>query len=190
VGIDYSNDKWKVKGLWSVQSHNSELTLTHKCCSRWLFGSNLLFNWEKKRFTGYHGGIVWEPSDKCLVGLKHESSKKEKDTDVGKGDEVYQWGKFGLFFFHAPSAINTVGSEFTYNWADKKLEAKLGLTHKFDDNNTGKIKVNHEGKVDALLKHKCCESVTAVAVTSINVKDFANQKGKNLPLGVSFDLKL
>lgn len=100
-------------------------------------------------------------------------------------------GKFFLYYFHKASLANTVGSEFTLDWQKKVVEAKLGLAHKFDDNTTGKVKVNNNGQVDALLKHKLSEVVTGVIVTSVNVKDFAHGSSKSpLPLGLSFDLKL
>jgi hypothetical protein len=67
----------------------------------------------------------------------------------------------------------------------------LGLNHKFDDNTSGKVKVNNQGQVDALIKHKLSEVVTGVVVTSINVNDFTNGSAKSpLPLGFAFDLKL
>jgi len=64
------------------------------------------------------------------------------------------------------------------------------LTHKFDDNTSGKVKVNHNGVVDGVLKHKLSEKVTAAFVTSLDVHDVSNQKAKPFPVGISFDLKL
>lgn len=113
----------------------NETTLTYKHNARWLFGFNFLFDAKKNKFPSYHGGVVFEPSDNALVGLKHESINKEK----------HEVGKFFLFYFHKASLANTVGSEFSLDWQKKVVEAKLGLAHKFDDNTSGKVKVNNNG---------------------------------------------
>ena len=74
----------------------------------------------------------------------------------------------------------------------RQAETTTGAAgYKFDDSTTGKIKVNNNGTVDALLKHKLSEVVTTSVVTSVNVKDFTSGKTKSpLPVGISFDLKL
>jgi hypothetical protein len=181
LGLDFANNK--VKAKWQINPRNylSEVTLAYRQNPRWLFGSNFTFDAKKSTFPTYHAGVVFEPSDNALVGLKHESLNKDK----------HELGKFFLFYFHKASLANTVGSEFSFDYQKKVVEAKLGLSHKFDDNTSGKIKVNNNGTVDALLKHKLSEVVTASVVTSVNVKDFANQKSRSpLPLGIAFDLKL
>jgi hypothetical protein len=71
----------------------------------------------------YNVGMVYEPAEKNYIGIKHESLDKDQITA----------GKFFFYFFHAASARNTVGSEFTLNWASKVMEARFGLSHKFDD---------------------------------------------------------
>lgn len=164
LGFDFTNDKSKAK--WQVNPRNylSEFTLSHRHNPRWLLGTNFTFEAKKNTFPTYNAGVVFEPSDNALIGLKHESINKEK----------LEVGKFFLYYFHKASIANTVGSEFTLDWQKKVVEARLGLSHKFDDNTTGKIKVNNNGTVDALLKHKLSEVVTASVVTSVNVKDFSN----------------
>ncbi len=181
VGFDFSNNKTKFK--WQVNPRNylSEFTFAYRHSARWLVGSNLTFDAKKNKFPTYHAGVVFEPSDNALIGVKHESVNKDK----------VELGKFFLYYFHRASLANSVGSEFSFDYQKKLVEAKLGLSHKFDDSTTGKIKVNNNGTVDALLKHKLSEVVTTSVVTSVNVKDFANGKSKSpLPLGISFDLKL
>jgi len=163
------------------KNYLSEFTFAYRHNARWLFGSNFTFDAKKNKFPTYNAGVVFEPSDNALIGLKHESLNKDK----------HELGKFFLYYFHKASIANTIGSEFSFDYQKKVVEAKLGLSHKFDDFTTGKIKANNNGTVDALLKHKVSEVVTASVVTSINVKDFANQKSRSpLPLGFSFDLKL
>jgi hypothetical protein len=144
-------------------NYASEVTFTHRACAKWLVGANLILDAKTQKATAYNFGVVYEPAEKLLVGFKHESAK-----DLPK----YSPGKYFFYFYHQASAVNTVGTEFVLDWQKKVIETKFGLTHKFDDNNTGKVKVNHNGQVDALLKHKFSDVLTAVAVTSFNAKAF------------------
>jgi len=69
------------------------------------------------------------------------------------------------------------------------VEARAGVTHKFSDDVLAKVKVNQEGKVDFAWKFKVCDTTHAIVTSGINVKSFADQKSKPLPVGVSFDIK-
>ena len=180
VGLDFANEDLKYRQLTNVRDFVTELTFVHKACARWLIGGNITVDAKKQLLTTYNAGVVWEPADKILIGLRHESVNKEK----------LALGNFYLHYYHQASAINTVGTEFKLDWEKKAVTAKLGLLHKFDDNTSGKVKFDQTGKIDALLKHKFSDVVTASAVTSINVKDFAAGKSHTLPLGLAFDLKL
>jgi hypothetical protein len=84
-----------------------------------------------------------------------------------------QLGKFFLYFFHNASQFQTVGTEFSLDWQSRATEARLGLTHKFDDKISGKVKVNHAGHLDALLKLKLSETATTVFATSLNLRNVA-----------------
>jgi hypothetical protein len=129
--------------------------------------------------TKYDFGYNWTPAVNSTVGLRHSSTSKDK----------FQLGKFFLFFFHNASSYQTVGTEFSLDWQSRATEARLGLTHKFDDKVSGKVKVNHAGHVDALLKLKLSDTASATFASGFNVRNVAEQKTKTLPLGVSFDLK-
>jgi hypothetical protein len=64
------------------------------------------------------------------------------------------------------------------------------LLHKFNNDTQGKFKINQDGLVDAVLKHKVNESVTVSLATGFNLKGMvAEQKSKSLPIGLAFDLK-
>jgi len=91
-------------------------------------------------------GLLYEPSKDNFIGVRHESVDKEK----------LNIGKLFFYFFNASNAHNTVGSEFSLNWQNKEVQAKFGIAHKFDDagTNTGKVKINNEGQIDAAIKHK------------------------------------
>jgi len=180
VGLDFANEDLKYRQLTNVRDFVTEITVVHKCCSRWLIGGNFILDANKKLVTAYNAGVVWEPADKVLIGVRHESVNKEK----------LAIGNLYLHYYHHASAFNKVGTEFKLDWQKKEVTAKLGLDHKFDDNTSGKVKVDQTGKIDALLKHKFSDVVTASAVTSINVKDFSTGKSRTLPLGLGFDLKL
>lgn len=180
VGLEYNNEKTKFKSVFDWRKYTETVTLSHRQCSRFLLGAHLNFDVKALKATEYHLGAVYEPADKCLVGVKHESTKDAKE---------YQLGKFFFYFFHQASAINTIGTEFSLDYQKKVVEARMGLTHKFDDQNTGKLKVNHAGHIDFLLKHKCCDMLTIAAVSSINAKAIPSGKAGALPLGLSLDIK-
>lgn len=154
----------------------------YKPCNRLLLGSNLVFEpkKEKNQLTKYDFGVNFEPAEKSFIGLKHET--------VANKEEL-AFGKFFLYFYHAASSTNTVGTEFLLNWESKRMEARLGALHKFSDDVSGKIKVNHEGRVDGTLKYKLSEVVTATATTGLCVKNITDAKSGALPLGLQFDLK-
>jgi len=106
LGIDFNNAQTKFKWIFNVSNLNSETTATHKICSRWLLGANFTVDAAKKQFVAYNFGTVWEPADNALVGVKHESTNKDK----------VEIGKIFLYFFHKASAFNSVGSEFMIDW--------------------------------------------------------------------------
>ena len=47
------------------------------------------------------------------------------------------------------------------------------MTHKFDDKVSGKVKVNHLGHLDGLLKFKVSDTTNAVVVSSMNLRNIA-----------------
>lgn len=153
--------------------------ITYQVNSQTQLGTNLVVDLRGQTLTKYDFGLTYEPAANSTVGFKHESTSKDK----------FQLGKFYLFFFHNASAFQTVGTEFSLDWQKNTTEARLGLTHKFDDKVSGKVKVNHVGHVDGLLKLKLSNTATAVFASSLNLRNIAEQKAKSLPLGVSFDLK-
>ena len=70
------------------------------------------------------------------------------------------------------------------------MEARLGFTHKFDDKVQGKVKVNHLGHLNALLKLKLSDTTSAILTSGLNLRSIPEQKSKPLPLGFMFDIKL
>ena len=62
--------------------------------------------------------------------------------------------------------------------------------HVFNQDVTGKFRVNNNGFADAALKLRLSSSVTAVASTGLDLRGISSAKAKQLPVGFSFDLKL
>ena len=68
---------------------------------------------------------------------------------------------------------------------------RLGLSHKFNEDTSAKVKVNDKGYLDAVLKHKINNFVTASVATGACLRSIiAEQKSKQLPIGVAFDIKI
>lgn len=128
----------------------------------------------------YDFGFTWEPSQNVFVGLKHESLSKEK----------LQLGKFLLYFQHNANFTQQVGSEFALDWQKRILEARLGYLHRLNEDTSAKLKINHHGYVDLLLKHKISSVLSLGLTTGLNLKSvISDRKGSALPVGVSFDFK-
>jgi len=71
------------------------------------------------------------------------------------------------------------------------LDATLGYQHRFNSDSSAKLKVNHHGYLDAVLKHKLSSAATLGVTTGYNLKNaVAEKKGNSLPFGLSLDLKL
>jgi Eukaryotic porin len=99
-------------------------------------------------------------------------------------------GRFFVYFNHAATINQIVGTEFVYDWASKKVAAKVGVSQKFNDSTSGKFKVDQDGRVDAVLKHKYNETVTASLATGFNFSQLVNDsKTKAFPVGLAFDFK-
>lgn len=143
-------------------------------------GWNLVFDPKNTKLTKYDFGATFEPADRLLVGIKHESTNSQK----------VELGRTLLLFFHQASAIQTIGSEFTLDHRTNAVAARFGLIHNFHPDLVGKFKVNHLGYLDAVLKLRLNSSVTAGFVTGLNLKGITDAKSKALPVGLSFDLKL
>ena len=111
----------------------------------------------------YDFGLSWEPAEKSMVGLKHESTSKDSIS----------LGKFFLYFFHNASQHQTVGTEFSLDWQTRAMEARFGLTHKFDDKVSGKVKLNHLGHLDGLMKFKISDTTNAVVTSGMNLRNIA-----------------
>jgi hypothetical protein len=181
VGIDFSNNKAKAR--WNINTRTllAEASATYLARDNLVVGLNLLLDPKTQNLQKYDFGVSWAPADKAFVGLKHESLNKD----------ALEFGKFFLFFQHAATLSQTVGTEFILDWQKRVLDARLGLWHKFNDDTSSKVKVNHHGFLDALIKHRVNGNVTVIATTGFNLRAVvAEQKAKSLPLGLALDLKL
>lgn len=180
LGTEYNSANSKVKLYTNLRSLVTELNLTYLARTNLALGSNLVLNPQAKNLDKYDFGATWSPASGAFVGLKHESVAKD----------TLQIGKLFLFFHHNATLAQTVGTEFTLDWQKRLLEARFGLTHKFNDDSSAKFKVNHHGYLDALLKHRINNNVTAVLTSGFSLKSvIAEQKTKSLPLGLSLDIK-
>lgn len=181
AGFEYVSDKFRNKVLFNLRSHLIEDTWSYGWCSHFAIGGQFNLDPNTTNLEKYDFGFNWVLADKANLGFKHESVNKK----------ALELGKLFLYVNHAASASQTVGSEFALNWATKAIEAKLGVAHKFNGETSGKFKVNQDGHLDAVLKHKINDQITAAFVTGMSLKTIvATQKHKFLPVGLSFDLKI
>ena len=180
-GFEYITDKVRAKLLVNARTQLADLTWSYALCSHYHFGGQLNLDPKTTNLEKYDLGFNWVLGSGANLGIKHESTDKK----------ALNWGRFLLYVNHAASATQTVGSEFALNWQTKAVEAKLGVTNKFNDDTTGKFKVSQDGHLDAVLKHRINSQITAAFVTGVSLKTIvATQKHKFLPIGVSFDLKI
>lgn len=179
IGTEYTTDDAKVKLYTNVRTLVTEFNWTYLARTNFAIGSNFVLN--KQNLEKYDFGATWSPATGAFVGLKHESLAKDK----------FQVGKLLLFFHHNATLAQSVGTEFSLDWQKRVLEARFGLSHKFNDDSSAKFKINHHGFLDAVLKHKINNYITASAVTGFSLKAVvAEQKTKSLPLGIALDIKI
>ena len=139
---------------------------------------NLVADPVNQKVSAFQWGFNWNAAQGANFGIKHEAASP------------LQLGKFWVYINHVASTSQTVGTEFVYDWASKKTAAKVGVTQKINDATSGKFKVDQDGKVDAVLKHKYNDTVTASLATGFNFKGIvAEQKSKAFPVGLAFDFK-
>lgn len=179
-GLEYANSNLKFKLYANLRSFVVEHNLTYLVRPNFSVGYNVLLDPTVQNFDKYDFGFTWEPATGAFVGVKHESTVKDK----------FEFGKFLFYFHHFASQAQTIGTEFSLDWQKKAIEARLGLLHKFDDDTSAKVKVNHVGYVDFLVKRKFSSLLTASFATGFSLQNVvSSQKSKTLPLGVQFDLK-
>ena len=157
-----------------------EHQLTYMINPSLVAGMNLVFDAKNSKVTKYDVGTTWEAANRLFVGLRHETSNKEKMA----------LGKTFLLFFHQASAIQTIGSEFSLDHASQTVGARFGLIHAFSPDFTGKFKVNNNGYLDAVLKLRLNDRVTVGFASGLDLKGIPEAKSRALPVGLSFDLKL
>jgi len=96
-----------------------------------------------------------------------------------------------LNLHHVVSSNQTVATEIVLNNDSKTVDFRLGLNQKLNDDTSAKLKVNHNGYVDVLLKHKLNNVLTLGLVSGVNLKRIVSEhKSSALPLGLSLDFKL
>jgi hypothetical protein len=166
--------------LTNTRSFNTEGTLTY-LWKKYVFGANLIVDAKASALSSFDFGWNWTPVAGANFGIKHS----------GPAAKPLSLGRFWVYFNHAASATQTVGTEFSYDWAHKdSLAAKLGVSQKFNDATSGKFKVDNQGQVDAVLKHKYNETVTASLATGFSFRGIvASGKSKAFPVGLAFDFK-
>lgn len=70
------------------------------------------------------------------------------------------------------------------------MNARFGYAQRFNDDTAGKFRVNQAGFIDLSLKHRVSSVLTLGLVSGFNLKSaVVDQKGKNLPFGLSLDFK-
>jgi Eukaryotic porin len=179
VGVEYNNAAAKAKVLTNVRSLLSEANVTY-LYKNYLFGGNFNVDLRGQKILSNELGLTWSPATGSRFGLLHKGADKKP----------LELGKFWLYFNHAATSSQVVGTEFAYDWSTKAVAAKLGYSHKFNDSTSGKFKIDHDAKVDAILKHQYNNTVTVSLATGFSLRTIVeSQKSKAFPVGLAFDLK-
>jgi hypothetical protein len=106
LGVEHQTADSKFKLLANVRSLLLDAQLTYRVQPSAVVGFNLIVDPNTQVLTKYDFGVAFEPSNRLLVGLKHESTNNKK----------VELGKFFLHFFHNASLTQTIGSEFLLDW--------------------------------------------------------------------------
>ncbi len=179
VGVEYNNTTAKAKVLTNVRSLLAEANVTY-LYKNYLFGGNFNVDLRGQKIVSNEVGFTWSPATGSRFGILHRGADK-KPLDIGK---------FWLYFNHAATSSQVVGTEFAYDWSSKAVAAKLGYSQKFNDSTSGKFKIDQDAKVDAVLKHQYNSTVTVSLATGFSVRSIVeSQKSKAFPVGLAFDFK-
>lgn len=150
--------------MFDTNSYLADIQYTYLFDPKYLLiGANLVADVKGQLLSKYDFGVNITPNERSCVGIRHESTSKEN----------LQLGKFWFYVFHAASARNTYGTEATLDWQSGDTTFRFGVHHTFDEDTSAKVKVDHKGKVDALLKHRLSRTTTAAFVTGTSIKDIA-----------------
>lgn len=157
-----------------------EHNLTYLARSNLTLGYNLILDSRTQNLEKYDFGVSWETAPLCYLGLKHESNSKDK----------LQIGNLSLYFHHIATLTQVVGTEFSLDYQKKILNARFGYSQRFNDDTSGKFRVNQAGYIDLALKHRVSNVLTLGLVSGFNLKSaVVDQKSKSLPCGISLDFK-
>ena len=179
-GFDLNNNKTKSRILVDPRKWIIEANSTFKANDKVNVGTNLVFDASKTNLDKYDFGVSWEPVPGASFGISHVSTSSES----------LSIGKLLFYFNHAASTFNTVGSEFTLDWAKKAVSYRGCIQHKFSDDTAAKFKVNQAGLVDIAVKHRFSSMFTLGLVSALNLQDLTlAQKTATPPIGLSLDLK-
>lgn len=78
-----------------------------------------------------------------------------------------------------------------FNLKDNTVQGNLGLAHKFNGDTSSKVKISHNGQIDALLKHRYNDSVNVSFATGFDASGFVSSaKTEKFPIGLQFDVKI
>eukprot|EP00347_Sterkiella_histriomuscorum_P011118 403373691 len=179
-GVEVNNSNLKLKVLANLKTLLIEKNLTYLARPNLVVGYNLILDAKSQNLEKYDFGLSWAVANNAFVGLKHDSTSKDQ----------LKLGKVLFYLHHNVSLIHTVGTEYTLDFQKKVVEFRLGYAQKFNDETSGKIKVNHNAYVDLALKHRLNNVLTVGVVTGFNLKRMITEhKSSALPLGFSLDFK-
>ena len=119
LGLEYNNEHVKTKLLVDARTGRAEHSLAAKVYDNYLLGYNLAYDVASGNLEKYDAGLSWTPAPKVSVGVKHESVDKLNVT----------LGRALFYLHHVASSVNTVGTEFSINFADRIVNARAGITH-------------------------------------------------------------
>jgi len=123
--------------------------------------------------------VLAEPAKNFLIGARHVTTNKEAITP----------GKL-MFYFLNQTPGNRFTTEFTYDYANKALSARVGATHSFTQDVMGYLKVNNKGNLDGMLKVKLNSAVHVCVASGMTLQNITEQKAQAVPLGFKFYLFL
>ncbi len=188
-GLEYSNEHVKTKLNFNPRTYETENLLAAKVHHDALLGYHLVY--DGANLKKYDAGLSWTPAPKVTVGIQHQSDEKRKELTKLPLNKVF------LYFHHIASTTNTVGTEFCLHGKEKEedkrqVSVRAGFSHQFNDETSGKARVNQNGILDLTVKHKFNSNVTGTAtlrqVDLLNL--VANQSITSRPLGFQLDFKL
>ena len=128
-------------------------------------GGNIIYDDKAKSLILSKYGLVWDVTQNFSAAVEYNKVGDKESVDAS--------------FFHQGSPNTAIGSVFSYDTTSRKVGVTSSLSHVVDQNVSLKSRVNNLGDLDASIKGKLSENLTANFHAGFNLSGIFHGKTHN-----------